>query len=231
MNSSNKKSFFSLSSPFGDRGIGQGALKYALTIVVLIIVAYNSVYFKKLNEVKASSTNFNAQAYARQFFKEKLTPALNNAVDLNQLITLLQTDKENTFNKYSHALGIGNIRYFLVKGEGVISAVKEDDVSAVTKTDTTQRVIQIATEFIFGNAIRDASGLIDINEFTNTMDFNNVSAEINKVVRNEVLPPFKAAAKKGDSVQFVGAIELNREHLNLEDIEVIPISLKVVNSQ
>lgn len=204
-------------------------IKYALAILLLIVVAYNSVYFKDLDKVKAaSSKGFDAKSYARNYFNNKLTPALNNAVEINQLLAMLQNDKENAFNKYSHALGIGNIRYFLIKGRGVITAIDENDVTVMSKTNTTQRDFKIATEFVFGNAIRDASGLININEFSNTMDFNNVSAEVNKIVRDEVLPPFKAAAKKGSVVDFYGAIELNREHLKVDNIEIIPVSLKIV---
>ena len=175
----------------------------------------------------AASKEFDAKAYARKYFNGKLTPALNNAIDLTQLITLLRQDKEKTFDVYSHALGIGNIRYFLVKGEGLIESVNENDVTILLKADTSQKNVQIATEFVFGNAIRDASGFIDINEFRNTMDFNNVSAELNKIVRSEVLPSFKATAKKGQTVQFSGAIECNRAHLNLQQIEVVPVSLKI----
>src|SRR4029078_9801703 len=131
----------------------------------------------------------------------------------------------------SHALGIGNIRYFLVKGQGQVVSVNENDVSILARADTNQTALKMATEFVFGNAIRDASGKIDINEFANTMDFNNVSAEINKIVRAEVLPQFKANVKKGDSLQFAGAIELNREHLNTNDIEVIPVQVKITNTQ
>lgn len=196
----------------------------------MLVVAYNSVYFKKLNEVKALvSKDFDAKSYAAKYFNAKLIPALNSAVEINQLIALLQKDKAKTFDTYSHALDIGNIRFFLVKGEGVITAINENDVSVLAKADSSERKVQIATEFVFGNAIRDASGLIDINEFKNTMDFNNVSAELNKIVRSKVLPPFKTNARKGDTVQFFGAIELNREYPDIEKIEVIPVSLKISN--
>jgi hypothetical protein len=59
------------------------------------------------------------------------------------------------------------------------------------------------------------------------MDFNNVSAEINKLIRKRVVPPFKSSVKKGDRVTFHGAIELNREHLQVNDIEIIPVSLQI----
>jgi len=207
-------------------------LKYTILIITLLVVAYNSVYFKKLDEVKAnSSKEFDAKSYATKYFNTKLMPALNKAVEINQLITLIQKEKDKTFDKYSHALGIGNIRFFLVKGEGEITAINESDVSVLAKTDSSERKVLIETEFVFGNAIRDAAGLIDINEFKNTMDFNNVSAELNKIVRSKILPPFKANARKGDTVQFFGAIELNREYPDIEKIEIIPISLKISNHQ
>ena len=203
-------------------------LKYIIGFILVIAVAYNSVYFKKLDEVKAAaSKDFDAKAYARKYFDGKLLPALSNATELNQLLALLQQDKEKTFDKYSHALGIGNIRYFLVKGEGEIVSINENDITISLKADSSKKDVQIATEFVFGNAIRDASGLIDINDFKNTMDFNNVSAELNKIVRSDVLPAFKTAAKKGQVVQFAGAVELNRAHLNVQQIEVVPVSLKI----
>lgn len=203
------------------------ALKYIITILVIIVVAYKSVYFKKLDEVKAAekAKEFNAESYAQNFWDKKLLPNLNKAVGLSKLTSMLSTDPVKTFDTYSHALGIGNLRYFLVKGKGTIMTVNEDDISV--PLDSTNQTITIATEYIFGNAVRDATGLIDINEFSNTMDFNNVSAELNKIIREKVLPPFKTTMEQGNTIEFVGAIELNKEHLDLSKIEVIPVQLKI----
>ena len=198
-------------------------IRYLLYLAVIALLAYNSVYFKKLDSVKASTTAFDAAGYSKDFWEKKLTPGLSRAVDLNTLTTLLKTDKEKAFNEHSHALGIGNIRYFLVKGQGVVSDVEENEV----KLEVGENAVRIATEYIFGNAVRDASGAIDINAFTNSMDFNNVSAEINKLIREKVVPPFRSKVKKGDRVAFHGAIELNREHLQSNDIEIIPVSLQI----
>ncbi|WP_426295510.1 DUF2291 domain-containing protein [Dyadobacter endophyticus] len=198
-------------------------IRYLIYVAVIALLAYNSVYFKKLDEVKAGNTSFDAARYARDFWQKKLTPGLSKAVELNALTTLLKTDKEKAFSAHSHALGIGNIRYFLVKGAGVVSDVEENEVTL----EVGGNEARIATEYIFGNAVRDASGAIDINAFTNSMDFNNVSAEINKLIREKVVRAFKSKVKKGDRVVFHGAIELNREHLQVNDIEVIPVSLQI----
>ncbi|ACT93346.1 DUF2291 domain-containing protein [Dyadobacter fermentans] len=203
-------------------------IRYLLYLAVVALLAYNSVYIKKLDEVKAGAATFNAAGYALDFWDKKLTPGLSKAVELSALTSQLKTEKDKAFEQHSHALGIGNIRYFLVKGEGVVADVSENEVSVkLAGASENAGNVRIATEYIFGNAVRDASGAIDINAFTNSMDFNNVSAEINKLIREKVVPPFKSKVKKGDRIAFHGAIELNRAHLQVNDIEIIPIHLQI----
>ena len=205
-------------------------LKYIIGIGIAAVVLYNSVYFTKLDERKASQSaiEFNATVYANAFWNSKLIPNLNKSVEVSTLTQLLSANPDKAFNDYSHALGIGNLRYFLIKGKGEIESVRDDNVTVIIETEKNKQQIILATEFIFGNAVRDATGLININEFSNTMDFNNVSAEINKIIREQVLPPFKQKVKTGNLIEFTGAIELNKEHLTLSNMEVIPIQIKIV---
>lgn len=202
--------------------------KYIASLLLVAVVAYNSAYFKKLDEVKAGTAGFNAANYAREFWNKKLPKNTGKAIEIGQLLTLLQTDKDKAFVDYSHALGIGNVKYFLVKGSGIVQSVEENQVAVRIESEKERPEVFVATEYVFGNAVRDASGEIDINEFTNSMDFNNVSAEINKIIREKVIPPFRAQVKKGDRILFSGAIELNKEHLSTRSIEVIPIDLNII---
>lgn len=205
-------------------------LKYTVLLVLLAFVGYNSVYFKRLDEVKAAGSMgvgpFDAGAYARSFWTTKLLPLTakpNQSIpDLSGLITSLKADPAKPFDTYSHALGIGNIRYFLVQGEGSLTAIGPTDITVSLAGGND---VKLATEYIFGNAVRDASGLIQITEFSNTVDLNNVSEQLNEIVRKQVVPGLKATAKIGNKVQFVGAIELNQAHLHLEKMEVIPIKI------
>jgi predicted lipoprotein len=203
-------------------------LKYIVTIVVVLFVAYNSVYFKKLDEMNVGAPKqFDAVKYAHNYVNNKLLPTLDKSPDVGQLFAALSVDPGKAFKNYAHAIGIGNVKFFMVKGQGTITSIDENDVFVKPATPGSP-AIKIATEYVFGNALRDASGIISINEFTSTTDLNNVSAEINKMVRNDILPPFKGSAKVGDKVQFAGALELNQEHLNLNDPEIIPIAVKVI---
>nr|WP_295923205.1 DUF2291 domain-containing protein [uncultured Dyadobacter sp.] len=199
-------------------------IRYLLYVAAFALLAYNSVYFKRLDEVKAGHAAFNAAAYAKDFWEKQLIPGLGKAVELTTLNSLLDTDKDKAFDEYSHALGIGNVRYFMIKGTGKVTDVDENQVTVATGAGSE---VRIATEYIFGNAVRDASGTIDINAFTNSMDFNNVSAEINRIIREKVVPPFRSRVKKGDNVTFCGAIELNREHMQTNSPELIPVRLQI----
>lgn len=202
-------------------------LKYLAALILALFIGYNSVYFKKLSEVKAGTTDgkFNAEKYTRNFWDKKLIPSLNKAIEINLLLQQLKTNPEKAFKDHAHALGIGNLQYFMVKGEGQVSAINENEVE-LTLSGAQNQSAKIAIEYVYGNAVRDASGLLNMNEFDNTAEFNEVSAGINNIIRKEVLPSFKKQVAVNDNVQFVGAIELNRKFLNLNDIEITPVQLK-----
>ena len=120
--------------------------------------------------------------------------------------------------------GIGNIGYFKVQGEGSVLSVHENNVLLQVGKLT----VEIETEFIFGNAVRDASGLIQINDYDETSDFNLISESINDKIRKEVVPDFRARVKEGNIVRFKGALELNKAHLKLDQPEVIPVSVQLI---
>jgi len=198
-------------------------IKYTIWVIVVLFLAYNSIYFKKLSEVKASDKKFDAAAYAKGLYA-KLPGITEKAIAFDQLVNEVNADKAKAFADYGHALAIGSTRFFMVKGSGVVKQLNESDVMLAT---TANNNLRIATEFVFGNAVRHASGQVNLNDFTNTVDLSNISSEVDKIIRADVLPPFKSAVKKGDKVDFAGAVELNQEHLNLDDVELIPVSLNV----
>ena len=204
-------------------------IKYLLLIVVIGLVAYRSVYVKKLSGMKATTDEkFNAVAFSKKLWEEKLPAKLGSAVELGTFIKAAQTNPADAFSKYTNALGIGNYRYALIKAEGIVTNINEDDITLQVKLDDSLMMAKLATEFIYGNAIRDASGLVDVKDFPNTMDLNNISEELNKMIRKTVLPPFKTVIKKGDKVIVAGAIEIHKEHIKWNELEIIPVQLQIV---
>ena len=204
-------------------------IKYLLLIVVVGLVAYKSVYIKKLSGMKvATDEKFDAVAFSKKLWEEKLPAKLNSAVELATFIEAAHVNSVDAFSKYTNALGIGNYRYVLIKAEGIVTTINDDDIILQVKLGDSLMTAKLATEFIYGNAIRDASTLVDVKDFPNTMDLNYISEELNKMVRKSVLPPFKAAVKKDDKVIVTGAIEIHKEHIKWSELEIIPVQLQIV---
>lgn len=204
-------------------------IKYILILLVIGLLGYKSVYFKKLSEVKNSTTeNFDAVAYSKKLWDEKLPARLDSAIELTSLVKFIEANPADAFAKYSNAMGIGNYRYSLVKIIGTVAIVNVDDIILQVSHADSLMKIKMATEFVYGNAIRDASGLLDIKDFSNTTDLNNVSEELNKTVRTVVLPSFKKQVKAGDKIEVTGAIQFNKEHISFSDLELIPVRIKIL---
>jgi predicted lipoprotein len=204
-------------------------IKYALIAATFLLVGYNSIEIKPLDQVKKAGQKFDSAAYARDYLTKIKQSGDNKAVEIRELVSMLELNKIKAFDQLSHAVSIGNIRHFLVKGEGVVTKINEDDIIlAVSKATPVEKdkTVYIATEFIYGSSIRDATGLFDIKQFTNNADMNNISAEINKIIRTETVPPFKQKVKVGDTVQFIGALEMNQQHPIFDNFEILPIDLK-----
>ncbi|CAN5433863.1 hypothetical protein BH11BAC3_BH11BAC3_11120 [soil metagenome] len=204
-------------------------VKYMLVLAVLGLLGYKSVYFKKLSEVKkVGSEKFDAVSFAKNLWDNKMPAKIDSAVDLSVLIKAVTADKESAINKYTNAIDIGNYRYAIVKTQGTVISFDEDEVKlALALPDSTMNAV-LAIEYIYGNAIRDASALIDVKDFPNSTDLNNISEEMNSIIRKNLLPPFNKSVKKGDKINIVAAIELNKEHIKWTGLELIPVRLQIV---
>lgn len=201
-------------------------IKYTIAAAIAGIVIYNSLYFRPLDEKlsEGQEITFDAKSFVDGIWGSDLSVAYDSAIDLTMLMDRLDQDPELTFKQEAQALGIGNIGYFKVEGEGIVLSVNENNVFL----QVGDLQVEIETEFIFGNAVRDASGLIELNDYDKTSDFNLISESINDKIRKEVIPSFRAAVEKGDSIEFKGALELNKAHLKLDQLEVIPVSIQII---
>ena len=194
-----------------------------LAILLVAFLGYNSVYFKKLSDVKnEKKENIDFKAYADSIYYKGILKNKKN-ITLTDLISLVQTNPEKAFKKYGNRLGIGNSAYFMVQSTGKILDIKD---GLYTIADEKNGVVYIDTKYIFGNAIRDASGLVKLTDFKTNAQFNKVSESLNDIIRNEVLPNELKKVKIGDSVSFTGAIKLSKKQNLFKDITVIPSQIK-----
>jgi predicted lipoprotein len=116
----------------------------------------------------------------------------------------------------------------MVKGKGMIEKV-EDEFLVLALGENTK--VQIATDFIYGNSVRDGSGKVNIDDFLNMTDFNAVSVAINKLVKDRVVSRLRKSAAVGQWLEFTGAMELSEENIDLTAISMIPVSVKLSDAK
>jgi len=205
-------------------------LKYSSWTAAFILVLILSVDIHKTGGggTGINTDTFDPKVYALSFLENDLPAVLERAPEADQILKLLVTDKDQALNGFAHVLGISRSYYFLVKGEGNIKSIENEYVTIETKDGN---IIKLATDFIFGNAVREGSGLVDIDQFLNMTDFNNVSIEINKLIKERVIKGFKEQVRTDMQIRFSGAFEINMDDLNLSEVIMIPVSLNVQNGR
>ena len=198
----------------------QSVIKGVFFTAIIAILGYNAVYFKKLSEVKKQkSASFDFTAFADSLYNKGILQNIK-AIDLNKLQSQIQSNKDSAFKTYGNRLGIGNSAFFMVQSAGKVLSIIDGKI----KLNTTENgVIMVDTKYIFGNAIRDASGLVKLTDFKTNADFNKVSEALNTLIREKALPPITKNIKIGNEISVVGALKLSKKEILR--LEVLPVQI------
>ena len=187
---------------------------YLIILGAMLLLVGSSIEIRSLKARKAEqrAERFDPAQYARDFWDQQLGSVLETALSAEQLIGLFNEDMEAAVCM-GRTLGQSRVHAYLLKGKGKIVLIDKEGMSVSIKgSESNPEVLICAGSFISGNAIRDASGLIDVSAFSDTMKFNRISSEINKIVVSEVIKPFQEKGPQvGMSIGFVGAAEVSEE--------------------
>ena len=200
-------------------------LKGLLYLFLAVLVLGLSIRLKPLDEIKSQSQKkFDASEYALDFWNRFLPRVLDSATDMEKLLTLLESDKNAALTKHGKSVGIGAQYSFLVRGSGTIEQVVPKGL-LLSLAPSHKDTVLIRTRNFFSNAIRDASGVVNVSDFPSTMEFNEISGEINKIVQQQVVADHLDLFETGKPLEFVGAFELDENTRKTAPIEIIPIRI------
>jgi predicted lipoprotein len=181
----------------------------------------------KRAETEKNAGIFDAAKFANDFWSEKLPKSFDRAADAKELLAAINNNPTAAQKKYAHTLSLGGGYFYYLRGEGRIVATNNDGVSLAINTKATNAEVVLETGLIFGNAVRDGTGLLNASDYSNLQDFNNISAGLNKLVEAHVLPKLRADAYVGATVKFVGSAEVDDETTDLHPLQIVPIQAEV----
>ena len=184
---------------------------------------FHVVSLKTAAAEKAAGT-FNPQDFAAAFWTNHLLPSATKAVDAKTLLAAIETSAPTAKTNYSRSVGMADGYFYFLSGTGHVIAVSDDEISLTITTDAgTNAEISLQTGLIFGNALRDGTGLLNVSDYPNSQDFNAISEALNHIVETQVLPKLRTQAKVGEKLFFAGCVEVDDESSDLKPLKIIPI--------
>jgi hypothetical protein len=162
------------------------------------------------------------QSFARKLWNDQLVPANRQAIEVATLASALTHDVEAATLHYGRRAGLGGNALFLVRGSGRVTSVDRRGVHVSIGKGIEFPVLMV-TGPIFGNLLRDGSGLLNARDFS-SFDFNALSAELNAIAETDVQPALKRAVA-GTMLGFFGSAEVTGDPGQLQ-MTVVPIIIE-----
>ena len=204
-------------------------LRYAIAVLAvgLLVVLFPPFHVRGLvtpdGDSPSTTAGFESAAAARQMWEQGIPAVSERAVEVNELAAALAADP-GAAARFGKQVGLGGKFYFFVRGAGRVGAI--DSAGVHLSIDVPRAEVVLRTGPVFGNALRDAPGLFDINAHS-SFDANALSTELNRIAETNVQPALLAIASPGKELFFTACGEAS--HANgAVTLKLIAISVEAV---
>lgn len=200
----------------------------AIAVITSICWLFPLFHVVPLKTAKAEkvATTFDATQFAESFWTNQLLPSLDKTVKADALLTAIRADAAVAKKNFSRSVGLSESYFYFVSGSGRVIAISDDEISLAVTAGSTNSEISLQSSLIFGNALRDGTGLLNASAYPNSQNFNDISAALNHIVETRVLPDLRKQAKVGATLYFAGCAEVDDESTDLKLLKIIPIQTK-----
>ena len=196
----------------------------ALAVVVLVAAALNvTVVSTDEADTAAAEGQLDPAAYAADQYDAVTGYVDEEAVELPELLASLAGGADEA--EFGNTSGASSAYAFPVTLTAVAGAVTPPVLPVTVEGLPEGTVVQVQVgPALNGTALRDVTGEISFNEFTNQLEYQGVATEFNDLVREDVLADFDAAAAAGSTIRVTGAFL----RVNPALVSVVPTAIEVV---
>lgn len=172
----------------------------------------------------ADSDGPNATKLAEILWDETLLASRDKAHEAAAVLQALESQPEKAGETYGSSAGLGRGFMLLLRGSGTIVAIQRSHV-ALAIGDNSEADVLILTGPLFGNALRDGSGIAEEVKLLSSQAKNRLSEELNRLVEERVTPALKQEAEVGKRLRFVGCAEVKVPSRFKRPLKVTPVSI------
>jgi predicted lipoprotein len=204
------------------------AIIIGLVVLSVLWWAFPPFHVHSLKKIRAAqaSAQFNVTNFVADFWPNQLLPATAHAVEATKLVAAIATSPQEAHQQFGHSVGISSTYYFFLRGTGRVVGVSADSIDLSLKEAGDAVDISVPLGPVFGDAVRDGTGLLSPSDYPNAQDFNGISAMLDHRVETQVLPELQRIAKVGARVQFTGCAEVDDESQDLKPLKLVPVFVK-----
>jgi predicted lipoprotein len=155
----------------------------------------------------------NGQGAASKFvdpiWTSKVLPTIQEkAQDIAKILPEIRADPETAGQKYGRREATNPYNY-MVKGTGKVAEVHNQTQAGTATIEIPGLNETVALQIgpvVRGTALRDATGIVSFNEFSNQLDYADVSKEMNLRGLKAAFANVDPASLSGKTVTFFGAL-------------------------
>jgi hypothetical protein len=160
---------------------------------------------------------------ADEFWNRMLTTPATRSTDAQTFLELLNKDT-TAAEKLGHTADLGGRPYYFLAGHGRVVATDSSGLWLDAGNAAALKVL-LLTGPIFGNALRDATGLLPMGDLS-FAQFNTLSSELDRLAEAHGEAPLRVPVAVGSSVTFVAAGEID-DSGGAPVLQLVPVQVTV----
>jgi predicted lipoprotein len=149
-----------------------------------------------------------AAKFVDPIWVSKVLPAVQEkAQDIAKILPEIRADPNGSGQKYGRREATNPYNY-LVKGTGKVTELHTESQVGTAVVEISGLAEKVALQIgplVRGTALRDATGVVSFNQFTNQLDYADVSKEMNGRALKAAFANVDPASLAGKTVTFFGA--------------------------
>ncbi len=160
-------------------------------------------------------------------WRQRIPAAAKQAAYVNEVLALAASDGKAARTQYGRMVGLGGPSFLFLRGRGKVEDLNAEEC-ALSIPGLNQRVV-LEIGILVSNAVRDATGLVNVADFPNSQEFNQIAIELNNRCELEVIAPVRAQLAIGSVVEFVGCGEVDDDD-GFRTLRLVPLQLKLLGA-
>ena len=164
----------------------------------------------------------NPAPFVEEFWRGALRRG-EGVVDISTFWNAVAKDSAAAKAQFGRQVGLGGAWYFCVQGSGTIDTIEKHQCLISILGSSQKACLKLGV--IVDNTVRESIG-VNVSDFANSQDFNELSSLLNQRIEKEIIAPNKPHLSPGAAVSFVGCAKIRTDD-DLDPLCLVPIHLQI----